>query len=86
MDKQLQNETRSENVIIFSFAKIASVANLYYVQGLDSDSMLYKHMKDGNEQRSFQSIALALTNLWLRWLTWGNQSRYWSKYIPRYFT
>ena len=31
MDKQLQNETRSENVIIFSFAKIASVANLYYV-------------------------------------------------------
>ena len=36
--------------------------------------------------RSLQNIALDLTNLWLRWFIQGDQSRYLSKYIPRYFT
>ena len=36
--------------------------------------------------RSLQSVALALTNLWPRSLTWGDRSRYSPKYIPRYFT
>ena len=36
--------------------------------------------------KQLQSLALALTNLWLTRLTWGDQSRYWPKYIPRYFS
>ena len=36
--------------------------------------------------RSLQSIALALTNFWLRWLIWGDQLRCSSKYVPKYLT
>ena len=34
----------------YLFAKLSSVVNLCDVLGSDSDSMQYKHMKDGNEK------------------------------------